>query len=54
MFAAKAAHAAAQQLETLGCEGNLADGRAALDNLEREMRRLTPALAAFARRPPAN
>jgi len=44
-FAAKTAASAAQRLETLAREGNLAGGWKALDELEREMARLAPALA---------
>jgi CheY-like chemotaxis protein/HPt (histidine-containing phosphotransfer) domain-containing protein len=48
-FAAKGAFAAAQRLETLGRQRNLSGGREALDELEREMARLTPALTDLAR-----
>jgi PAS domain S-box-containing protein len=44
-FAAKSAAAAAQRLESLAREGNLADGWDALDALEKEMACLAPALA---------
>ncbi|HTK74171.1 MAG TPA: response regulator [Gemmataceae bacterium] len=44
-FAAKTAASAAQRLESLAREGNLAQGWEALDELEKEMARLAPALA---------
>jgi HPt (histidine-containing phosphotransfer) domain-containing protein len=44
-FAAQTATSAAQRLETLAREGNLAGGWEALDVLEREMARLAPVLA---------
>lgn len=44
-FAAKTAASAAQRLETLARQGNLAGGWEALDALEKEMARLAPALA---------
>jgi two-component system sensor histidine kinase/response regulator len=48
-FAANGAFAAAQRLETMGREGNLEGGPDAWDCLQREMARLTPALAELAR-----
>jgi two-component system, sensor histidine kinase and response regulator len=51
-FAAKPAFAAAQRLESLGRAGTLEGGPEALECLEREMARLTPALAEFARGEP--
>jgi CheY-like chemotaxis protein/HPt (histidine-containing phosphotransfer) domain-containing protein len=48
-FAATAAHAAAWELETRAAAGNLDDGPAALERLERELGALVPPLAAFAK-----
>jgi CheY-like chemotaxis protein/HPt (histidine-containing phosphotransfer) domain-containing protein len=47
LFGAKAAAAAAARLETMGRDGKLDDSRDALAALEREMARVTPALAAL-------
>ncbi len=46
---AKAAAAVAQRLESMGQGGNLSDAAAAYADLESEINRLTPALAAFAK-----
>jgi PAS domain S-box-containing protein len=48
-FAAKAAHAAAWELESRAANGKLAEGPAALERLQREVATLLPPLAAFAR-----
>jgi CheY-like chemotaxis protein/HPt (histidine-containing phosphotransfer) domain-containing protein len=48
LFGAVAAANAASRLETMARAGKLDDGRATLADLEREMSRVTPALAALA------
>jgi HPt (histidine-containing phosphotransfer) domain-containing protein len=48
-FAATAAHAAAWELEQRAADGGLADGPAALERLEHEVKALLPPMAAFAR-----
>jgi CheY-like chemotaxis protein len=47
-FGAQAAHEAAQRLETMGRDGDLADAAATCAELERQLQRLMPALAAVA------
>jgi hypothetical protein len=51
-FGAEAACAAAQQLESLGQQGDLTEAAAACAVLEEELNRVEPALAQFSQQSP--